>query len=499
MVPKKFLTADDIRELYGIEETLIQELVDAGELKALPDRGVIKFRREDVESLIRSGRLMSSAELDVVDDIDLGGEIGFATETDETDRADFLELDEEALSGQSTVISTGPLPEDPSGIQLSFSEDPTQAASSSEVHVFEPTEEERSDSDIVIREPAAADSASHSDVQAIDESSSSDVDVFGGSAIDEDEPFTGAPPDSSETIALGEEPPPVEASTDFFNTLDLGDAEVGEEPAEETAAAADFEQTLIGETSAIADDEADALVFDEGDIGLTLDTGDSGITLDTGDSGITLDTGDSGITLDMGDSGISLEASDSGLSLKFDDDDEEVAAPVAVPSGRSDRTEEMDIDDLDALGLADDGGATAMFATSDVDDEEVSVNDTVETDTHVEDLELTDELDEELTGDDEFLGDDDEIIDADDEAFSDEFSGEMDAEDDDEELLTPTKAKAAPREPGWGVFPSVMVIAAAVVIGLNGWLMWEGMSTMWSGAEPSEAAQAIISSIASLG
>lgn len=506
MSQKKFLTSSDIVAAYGISEEAIQELVDAGELKALADRGTWKFRREDLEALISSGRLSPTRELPTVDDIDFDETIGFSEESG-GDRVDFLELDEDAMSAGSTVISSSASSLD-HDLQLSFTDEPQAAPSSSDVRVFEPGDALVSDSEILVKgtsgEVSAADISS-SDVQLVpeqpeSESADGDQTVFEQTLIG----------DASD----------IGAEETLFETPEAGDwlTEGGE--------GLNFVESAEGMTTEIPTEEAAVedqatLMFEAGDSGLTLETGDSGLTLDTGDSGLTLDAGDSGLTLDAGDSGLTLETGDSGLSLEVVPDDLAPAAQVAGTQ-RMEQLEGVE-DELDFDSGSGDSGGTRRLAVEEKFAEEHTFSDDSEDHDQtavimvedesgdgdyvgtlsgaiaagedVEDLEISDDLEMGLDDEEVEFGDaEDAVLDADDEAFSDEFAG---ADDDDESYLQPA-AKAAPREPAWGAFTSIMVIAAGLLVGTNAWLMWEGVATMWNGGQTSGPASSLISAIAGI-
>jgi len=131
---KKFLTTDEITNGYGIDAATVQSLVDSGDLKALADRGTWKYRRDEVEGLIKAGKLHPTKELPMLGDEGLDETFGFASEASMPAAADFLELDEDALSEQPTIIR---------------GRSESDADSASDVHiVFEPTATNFSDSDI---------------------------------------------------------------------------------------------------------------------------------------------------------------------------------------------------------------------------------------------------------------------------------------------------------------------------------------------------------------
>lgn len=500
MSQKKFLTSSDIVAVYGISEEALQELVDAGELKALADRGTWKFRREDLEALISSGRLSPTRDLPTVDDIDFDETIGFSEESG-GDRVDFLELDEDAMSAGSTVISSS-VPSLENDLQLSFTDEPQTPPSSSDVRVFEPGDALVSDSEILVKGTSGeipAENISSSDVQlvsdepsfeAVSEQAESDQTEF-------EQTVLGAASDSSAEETLFETPEADNWLTDGSESLDFAESAeqmTTEIPAEESA----------------VEDQA-TLMFDAADSGLTLETGDSGLTLDTGDSGLTLDAGDSGLTLETGDSGLSLEVVPDDLAP---------AAPVAGTQ-RMEQLEQSE-EELDFDSGSGDSGGTRRLAVEEKFAEEHTFSDDPEDHDQtavimvedesgdgdyigtlsgaiaagedVEDLEISDDL-EMGPGDEEVEFDDaeDAVLDADDEAFSDEFAGT----DDDESYLQPA-AKAAPREPSWGAFTSIMVIAAGLLVGTNAWLMWEGIATMWNGGQTSGPASSLISAIAGI-
>jgi hypothetical protein len=477
---KKFLTVEDISQLFGIDETTIQSLVDAGELKALPDRGTFKFRHDDLTSLIQSGRLQATKELPTVDDIDFDDTLGFASEQEPTSSTDFLELDEAALSGAP--------PEPVHEPGESFLLDDT-GPSSSDVKVFSPGASESSDSDIQLGRSAAqiptTSAPSSSDVQALTDSAA----AF---SMPKDEtpatPFAGA--DSDQGLVL-----------DFDDDT----------PAYNPALAATGPYT--GSDSVLM--EGDAAGAE--DSGISLQAADSGITL-ASDSGISLAASDSGITL-AADSGLSLSGVDSGISLGKTDGNMNLAAdlggtqeidpfadlsladesqdeiPVPKrPQPKHDEDEETPTlsgelgSDQTAVLMLDDSGEAPAFAGG--------LSGAIAAGESVADLDLSDDLDAAVSDEILSAADEDEVVDASDEAFSDEFEGDLDGGEEEEEFAAPVAA--GPREPTWGTFAPLMVIAASALVGVNGWLMWEGLATMWTGAETSGPASSIISSLAGL-
>ncbi|MBM4074404.1 MAG: hypothetical protein FJ267_02015 [Planctomycetes bacterium] len=226
----------------------------------------------------------------------------------------------------------------------------------------------------------------------------------------------------------------------------------------------------------------DRITLDAGDSGISIAAGDSGISLADGDSGISLDAGDSGITLDAGDSGISIGASDSGISLEGGDsgirlsaDDKTAAIPsskATVPYGKRGTAADtgelfVDEDDFETMPVAgkNTAGLTDAFEMDDAPS--------------VEDLDIAEDLDK------SFSQHEDEVVEIEDEHFDEEH----DEVEDDEALLAAEeerkKVKTGPREPAWGMLMASGLVASTGVLLMNGMMIWSGISTMWSGADPS--------------
>ncbi|MBI1346403.1 helix-turn-helix domain-containing protein [bacterium] len=524
MAQKKFLTTADITDLYGIDDVTVRELVDNGDLKALADRGTWKYRREDIEALITSGRLHPTKELPVVDDIDFDETIGFADESAVmSEQVDFIELDEEALADQATIISSGS-PAELDHLQLSFHTEPvesesTDGPSSSDVEVFDAEETSGSESDFFQTGSSAevpvaeeAEDPSHSDVtmadlSATDFSSLDDLELEApaenATGFDLDMEEDDAVIDDSEASIMTESELviPEGESGISFETQDSGLTLASPD--------SDSDVQMVGSPVGTTDDEG--MAFDTEDSGLTLDTGDSGLTLDTGDSGLTLDTGDSGLTLDfVSDSDVTIQKAETtqrmqepGLDSLADELD------FDSESGDSGGTRRLAVDEQFAEEIAfvaddeDDANQTAVLMVDDDDatsDYIGTLSGAIDAGQAVEDLEVVDELDEVLDADDEEFdtAQEEDIIDAEDSAFSDEFEGESAAEDDEDSYLTPAAKSLKPREPSWGAPAALMVIVAGVLMGTNAWLIVEGMMTMWTGAETSGPAASIISSLSGL-
>lgn len=97
---KRFLTAAEVFQLFGVDSHALDELVERGDVQALADMGTFKYRSEDFAKLIQAGKLRArtSAEMFQVDD---EGDLPFLKiKKDEGPRIEdieFIELDESAL------------------------------------------------------------------------------------------------------------------------------------------------------------------------------------------------------------------------------------------------------------------------------------------------------------------------------------------------------------------------------------------------------------------
>lgn len=579
MTTKKFLSAEEVVELYGVDESVLSDLVKDGSLKALADRGGFKFRRDDIDSLVRAKILHPSKELPVVGEEAVSDILSFASEDSGSSAVDFIELDEEALAEQPTMITKGK-----DANPFDFLTNAGDESSSDVSVVLEPMESDSSDSDIRLGKVTG--DTSDSDVKTLSGLSAplsavqSDSDVK--TVADRDAIITGEGSDSdvktlssAEMTAIGPEGSDSDVKTlsSFeMSTADSGislesdssqtqEIEIEEDDgislpprspevtmeipatsgssfdiASDSALSLDDSAVKSGDSSMLLDD-AGSSVLDDEDSGISLEAGDSGISLDTGDSGISLDAGDSGISLDAGDSGITLDAGDSGITLSADS-----GISVQEPkAGKFDKTEAMFDIQGDDFDLADTGAtraslpvedeeleATAAFKLGD-EDESATMPTMLGTDDEdapkskqkydplgfsgaiaagatIENLEVVEDLDqmtpdtEEASSDAIFADDEEaEVLEASDESFA-EFD-EAPAEDEmlSEEFEAPVAAaKKAPKEKGWGALATSSILAASVLMAANGWILWEGISTMWTGAQPSGPAAAIITSLAGL-
>lgn len=243
------------------------------------------------------------------------------------------------------------------------------------------------------------------------------------------------------------------------------------------------------------------------DSGLTLEQADSGMTLEPADSGMTLEAVvDSGISLEESDSGLSLDAGDSGIAM-------ETLRPRMKKPGPEDTQAELDdFSDRDFAA----GDQTALIALDDDDAVETiapgkgpkarspGLSQTLDDGAEVEDLEIVDDLDAgeievDEADDIEALDDDaveEEVLDASDEAFSAEddvlaSSGELSA------ASMPSMAMTA-REPSWGVAAILPIAGCALLLAVQALILWDGVSTMWTGDDTAAWGKQVIEALGGL-
>lgn len=473
---KKFLSAEEAVALFGIAAADLQRLVDEGQLKALADRGSWKYRREEIEQLIKGGALAA--------DVERGQQtLEIETERDESGSQDlaFLELDEEALAEGATLVNpktdepAAPLSPGSMPIAESLSEFELVTSSSAEKSPSDSGKSEKSS--VIIGVDEEQKEGSDSDVTLV---SSKTPDSGIALAATTEHILT----DEDHTITPAEQMSGIAPSSD--SDVRLADSGITLEPVD-SGISLEADSGLTLESSAVFPQDS---AVKHADSGITLEA-DSGLTLEAIESGLSLDKKtDSGISLEAGDSGLSLEDADSGIAL----------TGKQKPSGRpADTLAEIDQsdDELEAtfLGEGDDLDQTAMIA---LDDEEASELETLPPtkgkkaksaslsdafgSEEVEDLEISEDLDDaeldvEAVDDEAF----EDVLEASDEAFSVEEAGE--AGDSSEANIASSIAsmKVVSREPSWGMAAVIPIAACAFLLLVQAVLLWDGISTMWTG------------------
>jgi len=419
MESKKFLNAEEVAAEFGLNADSLKQFVDSGEVRALADRGTWKYRRDELEALVSAGKILPPTSDFGLDAIAEGGQtLSF---TDQDDDLSYIELDEEALAEQATMITksapeAAPASEAPESEDWFVPSDTPEMAekgnqSSSDVAIYSgpnlsdddvPSIAAGSDSDVQIapeyNAPRPEDSGILLDFNldagaTVSSSGSSlrlpqtagtldDVIETANAEADSGSAWDDIPDSSSgdsSVVGIGGEASGVNLDTSgssiglggdsAVNLVDLSGSDV-KLPTEESGILLD-EGSQLGMS-------AGSSVVTKGDgsvLGIAAADADSGIALGPADadSGISLESGqDSGITLEGSrihadpDSGITLSAGDSGLALS--DDLDSGIALGSLDSGLSLQGADSGLMLSGDSGIAIDGNAKTLA------DDELSLN-----------------------------------------------------------------------------------------------------------------------------
>ncbi|MEI8018208.1 MAG: hypothetical protein WCH39_08390 [Schlesneria sp.] len=379
MEQKKFLTADEVFQLFGVNEEALADLVDSGAVKALANLGSFKYRSEDFVALVAEGKLKPRADGEMFQP-DSAGSIPFLILDDDglppkmDEDLSFLELDEAALNEQANPSSTG------GEVPVFTGDDFTQKSDSDVRLVTTPQESDSdvqlvsvpspivdspievphvkvsandSDSDVRIASSPLSLADSGSDVQLISvpspivdspiavphsgsRESDSDSDVRMSSSISSGEhPIATSDArrdarDSDSDVRLTSSlsnAPDSDSDVQLSSSVSSGEHPIATSGARLDASDSDVvlvtpdPQSLSKKESSKRNDVSNdqptesEIAIVDADSGISLVDADSGISLVQADSGISLESADSGISLVDADSGISLVQADSGISL----------------------------------------------------------------------------------------------------------------------------------------------------------------------------------------
>ena len=309
MESKKFLNADEVVAEFGLDEAALKRLVDAGEVRALADRGTWKYRRDELQALADAGKIRPPSLSD-------GDQmLSYRHQDQPDDDVSYIELDEEALAEHATTTSPPPQP---------------AAAHETVDDWFDPSDA--------------------AEMTAPREQSSSDVAIYPGtdaeSALSDDAPSIAADSDSDVRLASEydfEAPRPEDSGILLDFNLDAG-ATVSS-----SGSSLRLPQTVPGAVDDVVPAESDDSTWDE--ISEASVTGDSSVVgISGGASGISLG-GDS----DVGGSSLQT-GGDSGVQLGGDS---------AIQLGRSDESGIL-LDDGSHVGIQD-GGTLAFQGLAQVE------------------------------------------------------------------------------------------------------------------------------------
>lgn len=530
MEPKKFLTAAEVAEEFGVDAETLQQHVDAGDLRALADRGTWKYRRDELQALQDAGRLTAGSELSLSE-----GDQILAMPGD--DEVSYIELDEAALAEHATTITPGrsaPSEEFPVSISES-DEPPLMSDSDSDVHIAPDFEAPRvEDSGILLDfnlDAGATVSSSGSSLR-LPQTVPGAIEDAGIDTTAEpvwDDPLGSAEAVVGESGVLGADAGshinlPMEESGILIDEGSHVGMAGGSSILASSAGPVEDSGLALQPDSGISLESDAGHVADSGialessapqqeDSGISLFAGDSGLALSSGDSGISLSADDSGISLGM-DSGLSLEAADSGLAIDgnaktipeafvFDDDEGGVTQTVELSTQSGDSEFEINLDEGDATAelfldddVADDTSATVVRKGRPAPG---SLSEAFELDdAEVEDLEISEDLDAGVDEEVGYVEEEEEVFDSSDDMFGEVEAEAEDVEDDFLEPAAKSKKPTGPREPSWGAGMAVGLIVCSLFLAANSLILWAGVSTMWNGADVEGPAASLITSLGDL-
>ncbi len=373
MESKKFLTAAEVATEFGLDAAALQQFVDSQDVQALADRGISKYRRDELQTLVDSGKIAPPTGELWLDEGASSTDQVLKVGTEAADDLSYIELDEEALAEHATMVSKSrpfedrtpadevPVVEDwfvPSNVDEMKSQSTDPQQSSSDVRVYSGEESHdtsgsasppTSDSDV---RPAPGASGSDSifdlDLPASKSDSDSDVRLAGtpgdlAGALSQSVASSPADSDSDVRIAKGE----IDSDSDVQiaddvpggmlegsgivldfdlgagstvsssgSSLRLPQTEAGNETSAWDEAVDDSGLSL---TEASAGDHGDSAIrlSDDSDISLQ-GMAASGVALDDDSKVGTPSTGSSVLARAENEAGNA--ADDSGLALEDDDD-----------------------------------------------------------------------------------------------------------------------------------------------------------------------------------
>ena len=336
MEQKRFLTADEVFQIFGVDAETLEGLVTSGAVQALADMGSFKYRSEDFVTLVQNGTITprTSGELFQADS---DGEIPFLKEKGDEDAVrlhddvSYIELDEAALAEHA-------IPDSDSDVRIVANQDEQE---SMDIPVM---------TDELLGDKGVTETLDLSDIgRNLTDDSDSDVRIAVNALnLGGDDNVTGKSVTESEIKLPGESEPsgilvmasPSDSDVKLV-TPDQSDSDVkvvGFDAGQvESHSTHEIERTHSRHEFPLAPPEGDSGISLIGaDSGIRLSDEESGIRLADEDSGIRLDNADSGISLaDVGtNSGISLAGGDSGISLASPDADSGISL-VGADSGIS--------------------------------------------------------------------------------------------------------------------------------------------------------------------
>lgn len=364
MEQKRFLTAGEVFQLFGVDAEALEALVDSGDVTPLADLGTFKYRSEDFANLVKAGKLTARTSGEMFQ-VDSSGDIPFVKEHTEDrglkfdENVSFLELDEDALNEQAAgERGDSKTPEASDDWFDDVFGDGTESKASAGA-----TQEENTSDELPIHE---AEPASHDEVTEYElptgvaanaaQESDSNVRIFdedGG--IDFDEPNVMPTPSDSDVRLEG----PVSSAPPKMRMDSASDSDVRLVSDNASDLDSDSDVTIAWAPSGSAEakgPESDSDVQLAGEHALSADQGQIPIGGES-DSDVIL----AGVELDDAASDAELKASDSDSDVRLADSAQLTAPKIksAVPISDSDvRLADLATDDVAsrAVGAAHDSG-----------------------------------------------------------------------------------------------------------------------------------------------
>ena len=341
MEQKQFLTAQDVLQMFGVDETTLKDLVKSGAVKALTDQGSLKYASDDFTALLKQG-LLKSASANESLHTDSNDQLSFFDVGPEpisaagSEQLSFLELDEDALNEQANPARTQKPQSlenwlgdsDGSLAEMGISDDSIETMESATT-VFNTTQSPtKKTPETEPQQTALEDSDSDVRIVSIDIQSESHRNSNQAPLTAHDEPVLSessgpagnprsADLDSDSDVVLAFPSSEMATISDSDSDSDVRLSAEGLD-GDDAAVNAPTGGSSSGELT-FNDDSGIRLFASDNDSGISLAHADSGISLANADSGISWASADSGISFADADSGISLAADDSGITLLGDD------------------------------------------------------------------------------------------------------------------------------------------------------------------------------------
>ncbi|TWT42930.1 helix-turn-helix domain-containing protein [Botrimarina hoheduenensis] len=358
---QKFIGLDDAAEKLGVSKERLNEIREAGSLRAYRDGASWKFRTEEIDKLIEDGLPEPEPDFGLTDD----------------DMALDVPLDKDtAASDDDLVLGVEPLAEGDDAESILLSGDDLLGGPPRPPSTIIGKSEPDEDDDLTLASESSIDDG-RSPGESFAELEELELDLEAASSRILDAADIAAVAKAVEETQQVE-PSGISAMDDDDDLeLDLGsDLDKNADPAKTGELPSLAGMDMGGSSLTLGDDEDDDFVLGDGS-DMSFSSGDSGINLAPSDSGISLDE----VPLDLAGSAIGSALDLAALSAVASQRDKELQSGdslassddfLLTPTADADDDEDSSqIVALDDLGSADDDDAVAFDAISDDDDDEI--------------------------------------------------------------------------------------------------------------------------------